>query len=135
MCAPQAARNVSRLASLIRQRVNTTLAAAGIVGTVALAGVLHSQRRRLRPNPHAMQPAPAPDPDPVARRATWRWPAAAPENPRLRRQTPVIQVLVFEFATGTFIGTSYSLRPDIYQQGQPPLPGTARRPVPLQPAE
>jgi len=29
---------------------------------------------------------------------------------------------VFELATGAFLGTEHLLRPDIYQQGQPPCP-------------
>src|SRR5215470_10546307 len=35
---------------------------------------------------------------------------------------PSCELLVFESATGAFLGTELLLRPDIYQQGQPPCP-------------
>ena len=35
---------------------------------------------------------------------------------------PSYELLVFQFATGAFLGTQHLLRPDIYQQGQPPCP-------------
>jgi hypothetical protein len=35
---------------------------------------------------------------------------------------PSYELLVFESATGAFLGTEHLLRPDIYQQGQPPCP-------------
>jgi hypothetical protein len=35
---------------------------------------------------------------------------------------PSYELLVFESATGAFLGTEFLLRPDIYQQGQPPCP-------------
>ena len=35
---------------------------------------------------------------------------------------PSYQFMVFEFATGAFIGHDHLLRPDIYEQGKPPCP-------------
>src|SRR5215470_18772803 len=35
---------------------------------------------------------------------------------------PSYELLVFESATGAFLGTELLVRPDIYQQGQPPCP-------------
>jgi len=35
---------------------------------------------------------------------------------------PSYELLVFESATGAFLGTEHLLRPDIYQQGQPSCP-------------
>jgi hypothetical protein len=37
-------------------------------------------------------------------------------------RAPSYEVVVFEFATGARLGTQHLLRPDIYQQGQPPCP-------------
>ena len=37
-------------------------------------------------------------------------------------RAPAYEFLVFEFATGARLGTQLVLRPDIYQQGQPPCP-------------
>jgi|SRR5690348_7914150 hypothetical protein len=40
-------------------------------------------------------------------------------------RAPSYEVLVFEYATGDFIGTQHLLRPDIYERGTPPCPQQA----------
>jgi hypothetical protein len=45
-----------------------------------------------------------------------------PGMPGFADRLPSYELLVFEFATGTFLGTEHLLSPDIYQQGQPPCP-------------
>ena len=45
-----------------------------------------------------------------------------PGTPGFADRAPSYEFLVFEFATGAFLGTEHLLRPDIYQQGQPPCP-------------
>jgi len=45
-----------------------------------------------------------------------------PGTPGFASRLPSYEFLVFEFATGAFLGTQHLLRPDIYQQGQPPCP-------------
>ena len=45
-----------------------------------------------------------------------------PGTPGFADRAPSYQVLVFGFATGAYLGTQHLLRPDIYQQGQPPCP-------------
>jgi len=45
-----------------------------------------------------------------------------PGTPGFAGRAPSYEFLVFEFATGAFLGTEHLLRPDIYQQGQPPCP-------------
>ena len=45
-----------------------------------------------------------------------------PGTPGFADRLPSYQVLVFDFSTGTFLGLSHLLRPDIYQQGTPPCP-------------
>ena len=35
---------------------------------------------------------------------------------------PSYELLVFDLATGAFLGTQHDLRPDIYEHGQPPCP-------------
>ena len=45
-----------------------------------------------------------------------------PGTPGFADRAPSFQVLVFENATGAFIGTQHLLRPDIYAQGTPPCP-------------
>jgi hypothetical protein len=45
-----------------------------------------------------------------------------PGTPGFADRAPSFQVLVFENATGAFIGTQHLLRPDIYEQGTPPCP-------------
>ena len=45
-----------------------------------------------------------------------------PGTPQFAGRAPSYEVLVFEFATGAFIGTQHLLRPDIYEQGTPPCP-------------
>lgn len=45
-----------------------------------------------------------------------------PGTPAFADRLPSYEVLVFEFATGAFLGTQHLLRPDIYEQGQPPCP-------------
>jgi hypothetical protein len=42
-------------------------------------------------------------------------------------RAPSYELLVFEFATGAFLGTELLLRPDIYQQGLRPPPGGPAR--------
>jgi hypothetical protein len=43
-------------------------------------------------------------------------------TPEFADRAPSYQLLVFDRATGAFLGTEHLLRPDIYQQGQPPCP-------------
>jgi hypothetical protein len=45
-----------------------------------------------------------------------------PGTPGFEDRAPSYEVLVFEFATGAFIGTQHLLRPDIYDRGTPPCP-------------
>jgi hypothetical protein len=45
-----------------------------------------------------------------------------PGTPGFADRLPSYEFLVFEFATGAFIGTQHLLRPDIYEQGKPPCP-------------
>jgi hypothetical protein len=45
-----------------------------------------------------------------------------PGTPGFADRAPSYEFLVFEFATGAFIGTDHLLRPDIYDQGKPPCP-------------
>jgi hypothetical protein len=43
-------------------------------------------------------------------------------TPGFADRLPSYELLVFESATGAFLGTEHLLRPDIYQQGKPPCP-------------
>ncbi len=43
-------------------------------------------------------------------------------TPGFADRAPSYEFLVFEFASGAFIGTNHGLRPDIYQHGTPPCP-------------
>jgi hypothetical protein len=45
-----------------------------------------------------------------------------PGTPGFADRAPSYEFLVFEFATGKFIGTQHLLRPDIYLLGRPPCP-------------
>jgi hypothetical protein len=45
-----------------------------------------------------------------------------PGTPGFEDRAPSFEVLVFQNATGAFIGTQHLLRPDIYAQGTPPCP-------------
>ena len=45
-----------------------------------------------------------------------------PGTPGFADRAPSYEVIVFEFATGYFIGTQHLLRPDIYERGTPPCP-------------
>jgi hypothetical protein len=45
-----------------------------------------------------------------------------PGTPGFADRLPSYHFLVFDFATGAFLGTSINLRPDIYEAGQPPCP-------------
>jgi hypothetical protein len=45
-----------------------------------------------------------------------------PGTPGFEDRAPSYEFLVFEDATGAFIGTQHLLRPDIYEQGTPPCP-------------
>jgi len=45
-----------------------------------------------------------------------------PGTPGFADRAPAYEFLIFEFATGAFIGTQHLLRPDIYEQGTPPCP-------------
>jgi hypothetical protein len=45
-----------------------------------------------------------------------------PGTPGFADRAPSYEFLVFEFATGAFIGTQHLLRPDIYERGTPPCP-------------
>jgi hypothetical protein len=38
---------------------------------------------------------------------------------------PSYELLVFDLGTGALLGTQHDLRPDIYEQGQPPCPQAA----------
>jgi hypothetical protein len=48
-----------------------------------------------------------------------------PGTPGFAVRAPSYEVQVFGFATGDHLGTQFLLRPDIYQQGQPPCPQQA----------
>jgi hypothetical protein len=48
-----------------------------------------------------------------------------PGTPAFAGRGPSYQLLVFEFATGDFIGVQHLLRPDVYLQGTPPCPQQA----------
>jgi hypothetical protein len=45
-----------------------------------------------------------------------------PGTPGFEDRAPSFEFLVFENATGAFIGTQHLLRPDIYERGTPPCP-------------
>lgn len=45
-----------------------------------------------------------------------------PGTPGFEDRAPSYEFLVFEYATGAFIGTEHLLRPDIYERGTPPCP-------------
>ena len=45
-----------------------------------------------------------------------------PGTPGFEDRAPSYEFLVFEYATGDFIGTQHLLRPDIYEHGTPPCP-------------
>ena len=45
-----------------------------------------------------------------------------PGTPGFENRAPSYEVLVFQSATGAFIGTQHLLRPDIYERGTPPCP-------------
>lgn len=45
-----------------------------------------------------------------------------PGTPGFADRLPSYENLVFDFATGAFLGTQHLLRPDIYEQGKPPCP-------------
>jgi hypothetical protein len=45
-----------------------------------------------------------------------------PGTPGFADRAPSYDFLVFEFATGAFIGIQHLLRPDIYERGKPPCP-------------
>ena len=45
-----------------------------------------------------------------------------PGTPGFAGRAPSYELLVFESATGAFLGTEHLLRPDIYQHGTPPCP-------------
>jgi hypothetical protein len=49
-------------------------------------------------------------------------PPPLPGTPGFADRAPSYEFLVFEFATGEFIGTAHLLRPDIYMHGTPPCP-------------
>ena len=45
-----------------------------------------------------------------------------PGTPGFATRRPSYEVLVFDLATGAFLGTQHLLRPDIYENGRPPCP-------------
>jgi hypothetical protein len=45
-----------------------------------------------------------------------------PGTPGFADRAPSYEFMVFEFATGAFIGTEHLLRPDVYENGKPPCP-------------
>lgn len=45
-----------------------------------------------------------------------------PGTPGFESRAPSYEFLVFENATGAFIGVQHLLRPDIYERGRPPCP-------------
>jgi hypothetical protein len=45
-----------------------------------------------------------------------------PGTPGFADRLPSYENLVFDFATGAFLGTQHLLRPDIYERGKPPCP-------------
>jgi hypothetical protein len=54
--------------------------------------------------------------------AGWHCIHPLPGTAGFADRLPSYELLVFESATGAFLGTEHLLRPDIYQQGQPPCP-------------
>src|SRR5262249_10377185 len=115
---------------MLRMSVRTRIAAAAVAAalaggaTLATAGpaaadsvtpaqLMAAGGTRIQPHSN-----PAPQLCPPPRR---RLPPP-PGTPGLASTRPSHELLVFEFATGAFLGTDHLLRPDIYQQGQPPCP-------------
>lgn len=49
-----------------------------------------------------------------------------PGTPGFEDRAPAFEVLVFDYATGAFIGNQHLLRPDIYLRGTPPCPQQPR---------
>ena len=45
-----------------------------------------------------------------------------PGTPGFEDRAPSFELLVFEYATGAFIGAEHLLRPDIYERGRPSCP-------------
>jgi hypothetical protein len=45
-----------------------------------------------------------------------------PETPGFADRAPSYELLVFDFASGAFVGIQHLLRPDIYLRGRPPCP-------------
>ena len=45
-----------------------------------------------------------------------------PETPGFAERGPSYELLLFDFASGTFIGVQHLLRPDVYLRGTPPCP-------------
>ena len=45
-----------------------------------------------------------------------------PGTPGFADRAPSYELLVFDYATGAFLGTQHDLRPDIYERGTPPCP-------------
>jgi hypothetical protein len=45
-----------------------------------------------------------------------------PGTPGFADRAPSYEFLVFDYATGAFVGTQHLLRPDIYEHGTPPCP-------------
>ena len=45
-----------------------------------------------------------------------------PGTPGFENRAPSYEFLVFDYATGAFMGTEHLLRPDIYERGTPPCP-------------
>src|SRR5215471_11546693 len=63
-----------------------------------------------------------PLPGAAPRGATGPGPPALAGAAGFADRLPSYEFLVFEFATGAFLGTEHLLRPDIYQHGTPPCP-------------
>lgn len=45
-----------------------------------------------------------------------------PGSPGFADRAPSYELLVFDYATGAHLGSQVLLRPDVYEQGQPPCP-------------
>jgi hypothetical protein len=45
-----------------------------------------------------------------------------PGTPGFADRQPSYENVVFDFASGVFLGTQHAIRPDIYERGKPPCP-------------
>ena len=113
-------RHISNCRCFVLIALTAALGAAGATAVTAKA--------------EGITPAPAigsrlelhPAADSIRHSCCARRPASAcrrfPERPASRTELRPYEFLVFEYATGAFIGTQHLLRPDIYERGTPPCP-------------